>query len=89
MLDFKIFEQKEEYLKYFYEFNVLEDLASVPFILNIVMIILPTLVQKIKFNQAKEYQGATVNNIYKSRQDIFEIFTQFYYLNEVKRIISD
>ena len=86
-LDFESFATVDEYEKYFKDYGVLEDLTHVPFTLRIIMNILPYLVKSLEAD--KQYKQQTVNNIYISRTNIFDVFTRFYYSNELKRLIHD
>ena len=86
-LDFDSFDQVHIYENYFRDYAVLLELTQVPFTLRIIMNILPQLVKKIEKDRL--IANSIVNNIYLSRQNIFEVFVKFYYNNEVKRFVHD
>ena len=86
-LDFDSLDSVAAYEKYFSDYSVLYELTQVPFTLRIVMNILPLLVEAIK--QQRAQSQSTVNNVYLSRQQIFSIFVEFYYKNEIKRLAHD
>ena len=86
-LDFESLESIEAYEKYFEDHAVLLELSKVPFTMRIIMNILPQLLVQI---QSQRLQSkSVVNNVYISRQQIFQTFVHYYYNNEIKRLAHD
>ena len=84
-LDFACFESVEEYEDKFSEFKILDELSSVPFVLRMVMVILPQIVAQMRERRMEESKYSSVNQTYLSKQDIFRLFVQNYYNNEIQR----
>lgn len=86
-IDFESFEKVEVYEEYFAKYSELQHLTKSPFSLRIVMNILPQLIQKIEEDRQK--RSSQVNMLSLSRQDIFKVFINYYYNNEIKRLAYD
>jgi len=53
-LEFKSFNNVDEYIQYFDKFKVLDELASVPFTLRMIMVVLPQIVKFMTEKREKE-----------------------------------
>ena len=84
-LDFVCFDSVEEYEDKFSEFKILDELSSVPFVLRMIMVILPKIVNQMRERRREERKYSSVNRTYLSKQDIFRLFVQHYYNNELQR----
>jgi len=67
---------------------VLGELASVPFTLRMIMVVLPQIVKQMQARREQQRHLSTVNHTYLSKQDIFELFVLYYYRNELERVLT-
>ena len=92
LFDFEAEESVDVYMKVFKENQLLKELASVPFSLNLMINIFP---QLRKFKQpvviqqsSKKEDIQSIPNQKIMKYDVYQIFLRKFYFNEVKRVVQ-